>query len=143
MDASGSRYEISLLTTQNLAFPKLLAILIRYKNQFPYHPNKYLQMDNAMEFRSHTLEDYCIATGITLTYCVPYEHFHNGLAKAFIKKIQLITRPLLLHAIMPPCNVRTCNPSCRSPLSITTHPSKHTHPICIDIWPTAKYITPL
>ena len=39
--------------------------------------------------------------GITLTYSVPYEHSQNGLAEAFIKKIQLITRPLLLHANLP------------------------------------------
>ena len=39
--------------------------------------------------------------GITLTYVVPYEHNHNGLAEAFIKRIQLIARPLLLHANLP------------------------------------------
>jgi hypothetical protein len=58
-------------------------------------------MDNAQEFRSHAFEDYCTATGIQLTYSVPYEHAQNGLAEAFIKKVQLITRPLLLHAHLP------------------------------------------
>ena len=58
-------------------------------------------MDNAKEFRSHDFEDYCTATGIALTYSVPYEHAQNGLAEAFIRKIQLIARPLLLHAKMP------------------------------------------
>jgi hypothetical protein len=58
-------------------------------------------MDNAKEFKSHAFEDYCIATGINLTYSVPYEHAQNGLAEAFIKKIQLVARPLLLHANMP------------------------------------------
>ena len=60
-----------------------------------------LRMDNAKEFRSKHFEDYCIATKIDLTYVVPYEHFENGLAKAFIKKIQLISRLLLLHAGLP------------------------------------------
>jgi hypothetical protein len=55
-------------------------------------------MDNAKEFKSHAFEDYCIATGINLTYYVPYEHAQNELAEAFIKKIQLVARPLLLHA---------------------------------------------
>lgn len=58
-------------------------------------------MDNALEFWSHVFEDYCTATGITLTYFAPYEHSQNDLAKAFIKKLQLITRPLLLHAHLP------------------------------------------
>ena len=55
-------------------------------------------MDNAMKFHSHAFEDYCMASGITFTYSVPYEHSQNGLAEAFIKKLQLVTRPLLLHA---------------------------------------------
>ena len=58
-------------------------------------------MDYAQEFRSHAFEDYCTTTGIVLTYLVPYEHAQNGLAEAFIKKIQLIARPLLLHANLP------------------------------------------
>jgi hypothetical protein len=55
-------------------------------------------MDNAQEFRSKSIEDYCTATGIDLTYFVLHEHVQNGLAESFIKMIQLITRPLLLHA---------------------------------------------
>jgi hypothetical protein len=84
-----------------MVFPRLLAILLRYRNHFPDFPIKFLRMDNAQEFRSHAFEDYCTATGITLTYSVRYEHAQNGLAKAFIKKIQLIARPLLLHANLP------------------------------------------
>lgn len=101
IDASGSHLEVSLLPTRNMVFPKLLAILIKYRNHFPDFPIKYLRMDNALEFRSHAFEDYCTATGITLTYSVPYEHSQNGLAEAFIKKIQLVTRPLLLQAQLP------------------------------------------
>ena len=58
-------------------------------------------MDNAQEFKSQQFEDYCTATGISLTYAVPYEHSQNGLAEAFIKKIQMICRPLLIHAKLP------------------------------------------
>src|SRR5450759_4161579 len=58
-------------------------------------------MDNAKEFRSQKFEDYCVATGISLSYAVPYEHAQNGLAEAFIKKIQLISRPLFIHANLP------------------------------------------
>ena len=73
-DASGSHSEVSLLTTRNMVFPKLLGILIRYRHHFPEFPIKHLRMDNAQEFRSHTFEDYCVASGINLTYLVPYEH---------------------------------------------------------------------
>ena len=101
VDASGSHFEVVLLPTRNLVFPRLLAILLLYRNHFPDNPIKYLRMDNAQEFRSHAFDDYCVATGISLTYSVPYEHGQNGLAEAFIKKIQLIARPLLLHANLP------------------------------------------
>ena len=101
VDASGSHMEVSLLPTRNLVFPRILAILLRYRNHFPDYPIKYLWMDNAKEFISLSFEDYCSAMGITLTYTVPYEHIQNGLAKVFIKKIQLIARPLLLHANLP------------------------------------------
>jgi hypothetical protein len=101
IDAFGSHLEASLLPTRNMIFPKLLVILIKYRNHFPDFPIKYLRMDNALEFRSHAFEDYCVATCIALTYSVPYEHSQNGLAEAFIKKIQLVTRLLLLQAQLP------------------------------------------
>lgn len=87
--------------TQNMTFTKLLIILLRYKNHFLDHPIKHLKIDNVKKFRSHAFADYCTTSGINLTYLVPYEHAHNGLAEAFVKKIQLIARPLLLHAHLP------------------------------------------
>lgn len=57
VDASGSHFDVSLLTTRNMLFPKLLAILIRYKNHFHDNLVKYMRMDNAWEFRSHVFED--------------------------------------------------------------------------------------
>lgn len=102
VDASGHHSVVSLLTTKNMVFPKFLTMLIRFKTNFPDFPVKFLRMDNAQEFRSHAFKDYCIAADITITYSIPYEHSHNGLAEAFIKKIQLITRPLLIHTKLPP-----------------------------------------
>lgn len=84
-----------------MIFPKLLAIMLYYRNHFPHYPINNLRMDNAQEFRSHAFEDYCTATGISLTYSVPYEHSQNGLGEVFIKKIQLVARPLFLHANLP------------------------------------------
>ena len=101
VDASGRQSHVSLLSSRNLAFANLLSMLIRFKAHFPDYPIQTLRMDNAQEFRSKAFEDYCKATGIDLTYSVPYEHAQNGLAESFIKRIQWITRPLLLHANLP------------------------------------------
>lgn len=101
VDTSGKQSHISLLSTRNMVFANLISMLIRFRAHFPDYPIKTLYMDNAKEFASKSFEDYCTATGIELTYCVPYEHAQNGLAESFIKHIQLIMRPLLLHANLP------------------------------------------
>jgi hypothetical protein len=76
-------------------------MLIKFRTHHPDFLVKTLRMDNVGEFKSQHFEDYCVAMGIELTYSVPYEHSQNGLAEAFIKKIQLISRPLLLQAGLP------------------------------------------
>ena len=101
VDAAGIHFEVSLLSTRNIVFSKLLAMLIKFRTHYPDYPVKTLRMDNVGEFKSQHFEDYCMATGIELTYSVPYEHSQNGLAEAFIKKIQLISRPLLIQANLP------------------------------------------
>ena len=101
VDASGRHAEVSLLTTRNMVFPKTLAMLLRFRNHFPDNHICFLRMDNALEFKSQAFEDFCVASGIELTYSVPYEHTQNGLAEAYIKKIQLVVRPLLFHAHLP------------------------------------------
>jgi hypothetical protein len=101
VDAAGVHFEVSLLSTRNMVFSKILAMLIKFRTHYPDFPIQTLRMDNAKKFRSQQFKDYCVASGITLTYAVPYEHSQNRLAEAFIKKIQLISRPLLLHAKLP------------------------------------------
>ena len=101
VDASGKHAEVSLLSTRNLAFPKLLAMIIKIRVHHPEARIKTLRMDNTGEFRSKNFEDFCTATGIHLTYSVPYEHNQNGLAEAYIKKLQMVARPLLLHWKLP------------------------------------------
>lgn len=87
VDTSGRHAEVSLLTTRNMVLPKILAMLIKFRNHYPDNPVCFLRMDNALEFKSQAFEDFCTATGIELTYSVLYEHAQNGLAEAFIKKI--------------------------------------------------------
>ena len=101
VDVAGIYFEVSLLSTRNIMFSKLLAMLIKFRTHYPNFPVKTLRMDNVQGFKSQHFEDYCMATRIELTYSVSYEHSQNGLAKAFIKKIQLISRPLLIQAGLP------------------------------------------
>ena len=98
VDASGRHAKVSLFSTRNMAFPKLLAMILKIRTHYPDANIKTLRMDNAGEFKSQTFEDYCVASGIALTYAVPYEHSQNGLAEAYIKKIQLVVRFLLIYA---------------------------------------------
>ena len=101
VDVADIHFEVSLLSTRNIVFSKLLAMLIKFRTHYLDYPMKTLRMDNAGEFKSQHFENYCMATGIELTYSVPYKHSQNELAEAFIKKIQLISRPLLIQANLP------------------------------------------
>lgn len=58
-------------------------------------------MENASEFSSHAFNAYCMALGIEVQHSVPYVHTQNGLAKALIKRIKLIVRPLLTDCNLP------------------------------------------
>ena len=55
-------------------------MILRFRNHFPVNQICYLRMDNAMEFKSQTFENFCTTSEIELTYSVPYEHAQNGLA---------------------------------------------------------------
>ena len=101
VDAVGIHFEVSLLSSRNIVFAKVLAMLIKFRTHYSSFLMKTLRMDNAKEFVSQYFEYYYLATRINLTYSVLYEHSQNGLAEAFIKKIQLISRPMLLHANLP------------------------------------------
>ena len=101
VDAVGVHFEVSLLSTWNIVLSKILASLIKFRALYPKYPVKFLHIDNTQEFKSYAFEDYCQATWISLTYGVAYEHAQNGLVEAFIKKIQLISRPLLIHVHLP------------------------------------------
>ena len=64
--------------------------------QHPDHPIKSIRLDNAGEFTSQTFDDYCMALGIDVEHPVSHVHTQNGLAEAFIKRLQLIAHTLLM-----------------------------------------------
>jgi hypothetical protein len=101
IDASTRWSHVSLLSSRNLAFARLLAQLIRLRAHFPDYPIKKIRLDNAGEFTSQTFNDYCMSIGIDVEHPVAHVHTQNGLAESFIKRLQLIARPLLMKSKLP------------------------------------------
>ncbi|KAL1219805.1 Retrovirus-related Pol polyprotein from transposon TNT 1-94 [Cardamine amara subsp. amara] len=101
IDASTRWSHVCLLSTRNLAFARLLAQIIRLRAQFPDFPLKTIRLDNAGEFMSQAFNDYCMSMGVSVEHSVAHVHTQNGLAESFIKRIQLIARPLLMRSKLP------------------------------------------
>ena len=101
VDASTRWSHVSLLSSRNLAFARLLAQLIRLRAHFPDYPIKKIRLDNAGEFTSQTFNDYCMSIGIEVEHPVAHVHTQNGLAESFIKRLKLIAKPLLMRSKLP------------------------------------------
>jgi transposase InsO family protein len=101
IDASTRWSHVCLLSTRNVAFARLLAQIIRLRAQFPDYPIQSIRMDNAGEFTSQAFYDYCMSIGINVEHPVAHTHTQNGLAESFIKRLQLIARPLLMKSKLP------------------------------------------
>ena len=69
--------------------------------QFPDYPIKTILLDNAGEFTSQDFDVYCVSVGIKVEHPVAHVHTQNGLAESFIKRLQLIARPLLMKSELP------------------------------------------
>ena len=85
IDTSTRWSHVSLLSTRNHAFAKIMAQLIKLKANYPEHRIQSIRMDNAAEFSSRVFNDYCMALGIQVQHSVPYVHTQNGLAESLIK----------------------------------------------------------
>jgi transposase InsO family protein len=92
---------MSLLSTHNHAFAKIMVQLIMLKAHYPEHQIQSIRMDNAAEFSSRTFNDYCMALGILVQHSILYMHTQNGLAESLIKRIKLNARPLLMNYKFP------------------------------------------
>ena len=101
IDASTRWSHVSLLSTRNHAFAKIVAQVIKLKAQYPKHQIRSIQMDNAAEFSSRASNEYCMALGIQVQHSVPYVHTQNGLAESLIKRVKLIARLLLQNCNLP------------------------------------------
>ncbi|KAK9948438.1 hypothetical protein M0R45_004012 [Rubus argutus] len=94
-------HKFCLLSTRNAAFPKLLAQIIKLRAHHSDYPIKSIRLDNAAEFTSKTFDDYCMTLGIEVEHPVAYVHTQNGLAEAFIKRLQMIARTLVMRTKLP------------------------------------------
>ena len=101
IDSSTRWSHVCLLSTRNVAFARLLAQIIRLQAQFPDYPIKKICLDNASEFTSKAFDDYCMSTGIDVEHSVAHTHTQSGLAESFIKRLQMISRPLLMKTKLP------------------------------------------
>jgi hypothetical protein len=58
-------------------------------------------MNKATEFSSQAFNDYCMTQGIEVQHSVPYIHTQNNLTESLVKRIKLISRPLLQGCNLP------------------------------------------
>jgi hypothetical protein len=115
-----------LLLIRNHAFAKIMTQVIRLKASFPKNRIESIWLDNAVQFSSWALNDYCTAQGIQVQHYVPYVHTHNGLAKSLIKRIKLSAGPLLHN--------------CNLPISCWGHVVLHAADL-VQLWLTAYHST--
>jgi hypothetical protein len=101
IDASTRWSHVCLLSTCNVAFAILLAQIIRLQAQFSDYPIQSIRMDNEGEFTSQAFYDYCMSIGINVEHLVAHTHTQNGLSDSFIKRLQLIVRPLFMKIKLP------------------------------------------
>ena len=65
---------------------------------FRLYNKKNIRLDNAGEFTSQTFNNCCMSIGINIEHPVAHVYTQNILAESFIKRLQLIARPLPMRA---------------------------------------------
>ena len=89
IDASTRWSHVCLLSTQNVAFAKLLAQIIRLRAQFPDYPIKKIRLDNASGFSSKAFDNYCMSIRIDVEH--PVAHIHPGACPLLMKTKLLVS----------------------------------------------------
>ena len=62
---------------------------------------KTIRLDNVGEFTSQAFNDYYMSIEVDVEHLVVHVHTQNGLAESFIKRLQLIARPILIRTKLP------------------------------------------
>ena len=74
IDASNKWSHVSLLSSRNLVFAKLLAQITKLRAQFSNYTIKNIRLDNACEFTFQTFDNYCMSIGISVEHPVAHVH---------------------------------------------------------------------
>ena len=101
VDASTRYSHVALLESCNQVFNRVLQQILVLRDHFPNDPICSLRFDNAAEFQSQAFNSFCDSLNMNLQLTTPYMHHQNGAAESFIKRVQLIARPMLMHSNLP------------------------------------------
>ena len=101
VDTSTRWSHVCFLSTRNVTFSKLLAQVIKLRAHHPDYLIKYIRLDNAGEFTSKFFYYYCVSVGVKVECLVPYVDTQKGLVEAFIKRLQMIARSLVIRTKLP------------------------------------------
>ena len=101
IDVSNRWSHVCLLSTPNVTFVRFLSQIIKLWEQFFDYTIKKVRLDNTGEFTSQAFNDYCMSIGITAEHPVAHVDTQNGLTESLIKRLQLITRPLIMRTKLP------------------------------------------
>ena len=101
INASTRELHVSLLSSCNLTFARLLTQLIRLQAHFSHYPTKKVCLNNTGEFTSRAFNDCCMSIRIDVEHLVTHVHIKNGLVELFVKHLQLIVRPLIMRSNLP------------------------------------------
>ena len=77
-----------LIFNSQYSFCEIVGSNNKINTQFSDYTIKTIHLDNAGEFISQELNDYCVSTGITLEHSISHVHTHNSIAESFIKRLQ-------------------------------------------------------
>ena len=83
IDASTKWSHVCLVSVRNVVFARLFAQMTKLKAQFPNYPIKTIRLDNAGEFTSQTLNDYCMSIGINIEHPIAHVHTQNGFSRFY------------------------------------------------------------
>ena len=72
IDALSKWSHVYLLSTQNVAFARLLAQIIKLWAQFPDYTIRKVTLDNAGEFSSQAFNDFDMSIGIIIEHLVAH-----------------------------------------------------------------------
>ena len=95
---------VYLLTSKDIALATVIKFMVRMKTQYPERQTKKIRFDNAQELVSASMKTFLDSLGIIHETCVEYVHAQNGSAEAQIKRVQQVTRTLLMGCNLVPAS---------------------------------------